>query len=177
MSLRHMEIMPLHHASSPGATRPRWKLWVFSALVLVLLVSSISTLTFTLLTLKTVSEPCGAKFGPLPAGWRMRSAQSPCVSQVADWKLKILERGLYLIFGQMVPNKTYRGHAPFEVQLRKNTDIMQALTNNATIQHLGGTYELHAGDILDLIFNCEDQVLMNNTYWGILLLANPDFIS
>ncbi|XP_066227624.1 tumor necrosis factor ligand superfamily member 18 isoform X1 [Saccopteryx leptura] len=177
MSLRHMEIMPLHHASPPGATKPRWKPWVFSALVLVLLVCSFSTVAFTLLPLKTVSEPCGAKFGPLPARWRMRPAQSPCVSQVADWRLKILEGGLYLIFGQVVPNKTFRGPAPFEVQLRKNKGIMQALTSNATIQHLGGTYELHAGDILDLIFNCEHQVLMNNTYWGILLLANPDFIS
>ncbi|XP_070252350.1 tumor necrosis factor ligand superfamily member 18 [Myotis yumanensis] len=177
MSLRHMENMPLHHASPPGAPRPCWKPWVFSALVIVLLVCSFSTVAFTLFPLKAVSEPCVAKFGPLPSRWQMASPKPPCVSQIADWELKILRDGLYSIYGEVAPNKTYKEPAPFEVRLRKNKGIIQVLTNNAIIQNVGGTYELHAGDIIDLIFNAEHQVLKNNTYWGVILLANPQFIS
>ncbi|XP_016076886.1 PREDICTED: tumor necrosis factor ligand superfamily member 18 isoform X2 [Miniopterus natalensis] len=177
MSLRHMENMPFHHASPPGAQRQCWKPWIFSALVLVLLVCSFSTVAFTLFPLKAVSEPCVAKFGPSPSKWQMSSPELPCVSQIADWELKILRDGLYSIYGQVAPNTTYEEKAPFEVRLRKNKDVIQALTNNAIIQNVGGTYELHAGDIIDLIFNAKHQVLKNNTYWGILLLANPQFIS
>lgn len=107
----------------------------------------------------------------------MASPKPFCVNQIADWKLKILQKGLYLIYGQVAPNTTYKEPAPFEVRLCKNEGIIQILTNNSTIQNVGGTYELHPGDTIDLIFNSEHQVLKNNTYWGILLLANPQFIS
>lgn len=40
-------------------------------------------------------------------------------------------------------------------------------------QNVGGAYEFHAGDVIDLIFNAEHQVLKNKTYWGILL-TNPN---
>ncbi|KAB0405005.1 hypothetical protein E2I00_009751, partial [Balaenoptera physalus] len=125
----------------------------------------------------TVSGPCIAKFGPLPSKWQMPSPEPSCVNKTADWRLKILQNGLYLIYGQVAPNTAYKGRAPFEVLLRKNEDPIQALTNNSTIQNVGGAYEFHAGDVIDLIFNAEHQVLKNNTYWGIFLLANPQFIS
>ncbi|KAK2507588.1 hypothetical protein MC885_007284 [Smutsia gigantea] len=123
------------------------------------------------------NKPCGAKFGPLPSKWQMTSPEPPCVNETADWKLKILQNGLYLIYGQVAPNTTYKEPAPFEVRLCKNKDVIQTLTNKSTIQNVGGTYELHAGDVIGLLFNYDHQVLKNNTYWGILLLANPKFIS
>ncbi|ELW70912.1 Tumor necrosis factor ligand superfamily member 18 [Tupaia chinensis] len=122
-------------------------------------------------------EPCVAKFGPLPSKWQIVSPDPPCVNETSDWKLKILQKGLYLIYGQVAPNVTYKGPAPFEVQLRRNNDIIQTLTNNSKIQNVGGTYELFTGDIIELLFNWEHQVLKNNTYWGIILLANPQFLS
>ncbi|TKC38508.1 hypothetical protein EI555_019084, partial [Monodon monoceros] len=114
--------------------------------------------------------------GPLPSKWQMPSPEPSCVNKTADWRLKILQNGLYLIYGQVAPNTAYKGRAPFEVLLRKNEDPIQALTNSSTIQNVGGAYEFHAGDVIDLIFNAEHQVLKNNTYWGIYLLANPQFI-
>lgn len=107
----------------------------------------------------------------------MVSLEPSCVKQVADWKLQILQNGLYSIYGQVAPNTTYKEAAPFDVRLRKNKDIIQNVKNNATIQNVGGIYELHEGDTIDLIFNVQYQVLKNNTYWGILLLANPPFIA
>lgn len=121
--------------------------------------------------------PCKFLIGPSPLRWQMASPEPPCVSQIADWQLKILQDGLYSIYGEVAPNKTYKEPAPYEVRLRKNKGIIQVLTNSATIQNVGGTYELHAGDIIDLIFNDGHQVLKNNTYWGVILLANPQFIS
>lgn len=121
--------------------------------------------------------PCKFLIGPSPLRWQMASPEPPCVSQIADWKLKILRDGLYSIYGEVAPNKTYKEPAPYEVRLRKNKGIIQVLTNSATIQNVGGTYELHAGDIIDLIFNDGHQVLKNITYWGVILLANPQFIS
>ncbi|KAF3823415.1 hypothetical protein GH733_010851 [Mirounga leonina] len=115
--------------------------------------------------------------GPFPLKWQMTCPKLPCVNKTADEKLEILQNGLYLIYGQVAPNTTYKEPAPFEVRLCKNEDIIQALTKNSKIQNVGGTYELHAGDILELIYNSEHQVLKNNTYWGILLLANPQYNS
>lgn len=107
----------------------------------------------------------------------MASPEPSCVKPIAEWKLKIRQDGLYAIYGQVAPNTTYKEPAPFEVRLRKNESIIQTLTNNAMIQNVGGTYELHAEDVIDLIFNSEYQVVKNNTYWGILMLATPHFIS
>ncbi|XP_059731555.1 tumor necrosis factor ligand superfamily member 18 isoform X2 [Bos taurus] len=157
MSLSHMENMPLSHSSLQGAQRPSWKQWLFYS--------------------TTAQGPCVAKFGPLPSKWQMPSPEPSCVNKTADWRLKILQNGLYLIYGQVAPNTAYKGRAPFEVQLRKNEDPIQALTNNSMIQNVGGAYEFHAGDVIDLIFNAEHQVLKNKTYWGIFLLTNPQFIS
>ncbi|XP_025856861.1 tumor necrosis factor ligand superfamily member 18 [Vulpes vulpes] len=178
MSLSHMEDMSLSHSSPQGTHRLSWKQWLlYSTTVTLLLICSFSTLILTFLPFKTASEPCVAKFGPLPSKWQITYPKLPCVNKTADEKLEILQNGLYLIYGQVAPNTAYKEPAPFEVRLYKNEDIIQALTNNSKIQNVGGTYELHAGDILDLIFNAEHQVLKNSTYWGILLLANPQFIS
>ncbi|KAF6076153.1 TNF superfamily member 18 [Phyllostomus discolor] len=176
MSLEHMENLPLHHAAPAGAQRPGWRPWVFSV-VIVLLVGFSSTVIFCLLPFKTAGKPCVAKFGPLPSKWQMVSLEPSCVKQVADWKLQVLQGGVYSIYGQVAPNTTYKEAAPFDVRLRKNKDIIQNVKNNAMIQSVGGIYELHEGDTIDLIFNVEYQVLKNNTYWGILLLANPQFIA
>lgn len=107
----------------------------------------------------------------------MASPEPSCMKKIADWKVEILRKGLYVIYGQVAPNTTYKEPAPFEVRLRKNESIIQTLTNNAAIQNIGGIYELHAGDVIDLIFNYEHQIIENNTYWGILMLATPHFIS
>ncbi|XP_039080792.1 tumor necrosis factor ligand superfamily member 18 isoform X1 [Hyaena hyaena] len=176
--LSHMEDMPLSHSGPQGTHRPPWKQWLlYSPIVILLFLCSFSTLILTFLPLKTASEPCIAKFGPFPSKWQMASPKLPCVNNTADWKLKILRNGLYLIYGQVAPNTTYKEQAPFEVRLYKNKDIIQTLTNNSTIQNIGGTYELDAGDMLHLRFNSDHQVLKNNTYWGLLLLTNPQFIS
>ncbi|ELK16269.1 tumor necrosis factor ligand superfamily member 18 [Pteropus alecto] len=173
MSLRHMENLPLHHPSPPGAQRLSWKRWLLYSLIAFLLFLYFSALLFTLLSSKTVNETCVAKFGPSPSKWQMASAKPSCVKKRADWKLEILEKGLYVIYGQVAPNTSYKEPAPFEVRLRKNENIIQTLTDNTKIQNVGGTYELHAGDVIDLIFNSEHQVLENSTYWGILMLATP----
>ncbi|XP_019502287.1 PREDICTED: tumor necrosis factor ligand superfamily member 18 [Hipposideros armiger] len=178
MSLRHMENMPFHHSSPPGAQRTSWKPWIFySTIVLFLLLCSLGTLVCTLLPFKTGNEHCAAKFGPLPSRWQMTPHEPPCVNQVADWKLEILHSGLYLTYVQVAPNTAYKEPAPFEVRLYKNEGILQTLTNNATIQNVGGIYEFHAGDIIDLLFNSENQVLKNNTYWGLYLIGTPQFVS
>ncbi|KAL2771287.1 tumor necrosis factor ligand superfamily member 18 [Daubentonia madagascariensis] len=177
MSLSHVENMPLSHSSPQGAQRSSWKVWLLWLTIVMMLLLCSFSIIFTFLPLKTANEPCVAKFGPLPSKWQMVSAEPPCVNKLSDWKLEILQNGLYLIYGQVAPNATYKGVAPFAVRLCKNEDMIETLTNNSYIQNVGGTYELHAGDIIDLIFNSEDQVLKNNTYWGIILLANPRFIS
>uniref|UniRef100_A0A4X1UGV8 Tumor necrosis factor ligand superfamily member 18 n=1 Tax=Sus scrofa TaxID=9823 RepID=A0A4X1UGV8_PIG len=196
MSLSHMENMPLSHSSPHAAQRPSWKQWLlYSTIVILLLLCSFSALILTFLPLKvrrqqylrllfivlhfalTSNRPCVAKFGPLPSKWQMPSPEPSCVNKTDDWRLKILQNGLYLIYGQVAPNTAYKGQAPFEVLLRRNEDPIQSLTNNSTVQNVGGAYEFHAGDVIDLIFNAEHQVLKNNTYWGIFLLANPQFIS
>ncbi|XP_023062799.1 tumor necrosis factor ligand superfamily member 18 [Piliocolobus tephrosceles] len=177
MCLSHLENMPLSHSRSQGAQRSSWKLWLFCSIAIFLFLCSFSWLTFIFLQLETAKEPCMAKFGPLPSKWQMASSEPPCVNKVSDWKLEILQNGLYLIYGQVAPNANYNDVAPFEVRLYKNKDMIQTLTNKSKIQNVGGTYELHVGDTIDLIFNSEYQVLKNNTYWGIILLANPQFIS
>ncbi|PNJ42745.1 tumor necrosis factor ligand superfamily member 18 [Pongo pygmaeus] len=176
MCLSHLENMPLSH-SRTRAQRSSWKLWLFCSIVMLLFLCSFSWLIFIFLQLETAKEPCMAKFGPLPSKWQMASSEPPCVNKVSDWKLEILQNGLYLIYGQVAPNANYNDVAPFEVRLYKNKDMIQTLTNKSKIQNVGGTYELHVGDTIDLIFNSEHQVLKNNTYWGIILLANPQFIS
>ncbi|KFO28494.1 Tumor necrosis factor ligand superfamily member 18, partial [Fukomys damarensis] len=125
----------------------------------------------------TAKESCMAKFGPLPSKWKMTSPEPPCMNKISDWELRILQNGLYLTYGQVAFDRTYKGAAPFEVWLRKNEEPIQILTNNSQIQTLGGIYDLHVGDTIDLTFNSEDQVLKNNTYWGILLIPNIQFIS
>ncbi|XP_050623959.1 tumor necrosis factor ligand superfamily member 18 [Macaca thibetana thibetana] len=177
MCLSHLENMPLSHSRTQGAQRSSWKLWLFCSIAIFLFLCSFSWLIFIFLQLETTKEPCMAKFGPLPSKWQMASSQPPCVNKVSDWKLEILQNGLYLIYGQVAPNANYNDVAPFEVRLYKNKDMIQTLTNKSKIQNVGGTYELHVGDTIDLIFNSEYQVLKNNTYWGIILLANPQFIS
>ncbi|XP_011817714.1 PREDICTED: tumor necrosis factor ligand superfamily member 18 [Colobus angolensis palliatus] len=177
MCLNHLENMPLSHSRTQGAQRSSWKLWLFCSIAIFLFLCSFSWLIFIFLQLETAKEPCMAKFGPLPSKWQMASSEPPCVSKVSDWKLEILQNGLYLIYGQVAPNANYNDVAPFEVRLYKNKDMIQTLTNKSKIQNVGGTYELHVGDTIDLIFNSEYQVLKNNTYWGIILLANPQFIS
>ncbi|XP_025259642.1 tumor necrosis factor ligand superfamily member 18 [Theropithecus gelada] len=177
MCLSHLENMPLSHSRTQGAQRSSWKLWFFCSIAIFLFLCSFSWLIFIFLQLEAAKEPCMAKFGPLPSKWQMASSQPPCVNKVSDWKLEILQNGLYLIYGQVAPNANYNDVAPFEVRLYKNKDMIQTLTNKSKIQNVGGTYELHVGDTIDLIFNSEYQVLKNNTYWGIILLANPQFIS
>ncbi|XP_011941301.1 PREDICTED: tumor necrosis factor ligand superfamily member 18 [Cercocebus atys] len=177
MCLSHLENMPLSHSRTQGAQRSSWKLWLFCSIAIFLFLCSFTWLIFIFLQLETAKEPCMAKFGPLPSKWQMASSQPPCVNKVSDWKLEILQNGLYLIYGQVAPNANYNDVAPFEVRLYKNKDMIQTLTNKSKIQNVGGTYELHVGDTIDLIFNSEYQVLKNNTYWGIILLANPQFIS
>ncbi|XP_003893628.1 tumor necrosis factor ligand superfamily member 18 [Papio anubis] len=177
MCLSHLENMPLSHSRTQGAQRSSWKLWLFCSIAIFLFLCSFSWLIFIFLQLEAAKEPCMAKFGPLPSKWQMASSQPPCVNKVSDWKLEILQNGLYLIYGQVAPNANYNDVAPFEVRLYKNKDMIQTLTNKSKIQNVGGTYELHVGDTIDLIFNSEYQVLKNNTYWGIILLANPQFIS
>ncbi|KAL4827698.1 hypothetical protein H8958_003325 [Nasalis larvatus] len=177
MCLSHLENMPLSHSRTQGTQRSSWKLWLFCSIAIFLFLCSFSWLIFIFLQLETAKEPCMAKFGPLPSKWQMASSEPPCVNKVSDWKLEILQNGLYLIYGQVAPNANYNDVAPFEVRLYKNKDMIQTLTNKSKIQNVGGTYELHVGDTIDLIFNSENQVLKNNTYWGIILLANPQFIS
>ncbi|XP_023447762.1 tumor necrosis factor ligand superfamily member 18 [Dasypus novemcinctus] len=177
ISLSHVENMPLNHSSPQGAQRWSWKPWLLSStIVILLLFCSCSVLIFTFLLLKNANEPCGAKFGPLPSKWQTTSSELTCVNKTSDWKLRILHSGVYLIYGQVAPNATYKETAPFEVRLSKNDDILQSLKDKSKVQNVGGTYELHAEDTIVLEFNSDYQVLENNTYWGILLLANPQFI-
>ncbi|XP_007525275.1 tumor necrosis factor ligand superfamily member 18 [Erinaceus europaeus] len=175
-NLNLMERMPLNLANPQEMQRPAWKQWFLHFLVIVLLLSStISACIFLLF--KTANKPCIAKFGPLPSKWQMTSPESPCVNKVADWELKILQNGLYLIYGQVAPNTTYKELAPFEVRLRKNQNIIQTVTDKSKIQYLGRPCELRAEDTIDLIFNSEHQIFKNNTYLGIYLIENLKFIS
>ncbi|XP_053462875.1 tumor necrosis factor ligand superfamily member 18 [Nycticebus coucang] len=176
MSLNHMENMPLNNSSLQGAQRSSWKPWII-CMPAVLILSLCFIIIPIFYSFQTATEPCLAKFGPLPSTWQMTPREPPCVNSLPDWKLEILQNGLYLIYGQVAPSTTYKGVAPFAMQLRKNEAMIQTLTYNSTIHNVGGTYEFHAGDIIDLIFNDEHQVLKNNTYWGIVLLANLRFIS
>ncbi|KAG8515763.1 Tumor necrosis factor ligand superfamily member 18, partial [Galemys pyrenaicus] len=126
---------------------------------------------------KTASEPCGAKFGPLPSKWQMTSLESRCVVKIADRKLKILQGGSYQINAQVAPNTTYQEIAPFEVQLLKNKDILQTVTDKSKVQYVGMHCELHAEDTIELIFNGKHQVLENNTYLEVFGIGNITWIS
>ncbi|XP_069850199.1 tumor necrosis factor ligand superfamily member 18 [Dipodomys merriami] len=105
----------------------------------------------------------------------MTSPEPPCVTVMSGMKLKVLQNGVYLIFGRVVLDRAYEGLAPFAVQLRKNGDILETLTSNSQVQTLNEIHELHAGDIIHLLFNSEDQILKNDTYWGVLLEARLPF--
>ncbi|KAM4812173.1 tumor necrosis factor ligand superfamily member 18 [Urocitellus parryii] len=182
--LSHMENMPLSYPGPQGAQRWSYKRWLLCSAIL-LTVCSFSALILPFLPLKWVAksnqqaatDSCQAKFGPLPSKWQMVPPEPSCMNKTSDWKLTVLKNGLYLIYGQVVFDTTYKGVAPFEVQLRKNKDAIQTLTNNFKIQTVGGIYELHTGDTVGLIFNSEDQILKSNTYWGIVLVANLQFNS
>ncbi|XP_007945323.1 tumor necrosis factor ligand superfamily member 18 [Orycteropus afer afer] len=178
MSFSHLENMPSNHSNPQGAQRSSWKLCLVCSTVTFILLCLFIILIFVFLPLKIAKEPCIAKFGPLPSEWQTTSSEPLCVEvdDISVWKLKILRSGLYVIYSQVAPNTTYKELAPFEVQLRKNNVTIQTVTDNSKTQNVGGTYELHAGDTIGLRFNHEYQVLKNNTYWGILLLANPQFI-
>ncbi|XP_045154171.1 tumor necrosis factor ligand superfamily member 18 isoform X2 [Echinops telfairi] len=148
-------------------------------LVLCLCISI--TLIFIFFTLKTANKPCIAKFGPLRSEWKITPSVPLCVELEMngsdDWKVKIHQSGFYIIYSLVVPNTTYKGTAPFEVQLLKNNFIIQTLNDNSTAQNVGGTYELRAGDTIALRFNHKYQVIESDTHWGIIWLANPHFIS
>ncbi|KAM4860746.1 tumor necrosis factor ligand superfamily member 18 [Thomomys bottae] len=123
-----------------------------------------------------VKESCVAKFGPFPEKWQMTSPEPPCVNMTSDGKLKVLQNGLYLIFGRVAFDTAYEGFVPLAVQLRKNEDILKTLISTSQIQMLSEIHELHTGDTIQLLFNSEDQVLKNDTYWGVLLEAHLPFI-
>ncbi|XP_006892747.1 PREDICTED: tumor necrosis factor ligand superfamily member 18 [Elephantulus edwardii] len=175
MNLSHMETIAINHSNPQGAQRSSWKLRLFFSTILFLLLCLFSLLLFLFLSLK--NEPCGAKFGPLPARWKTTLSEPHCVAVEEDWKLTILKDGLYIIYSHVVPNTTYNESAPFDVRLYKNESTIQNTTDNSKIQNMGGTYELHPGDIISLRFNYNYQVLKNDTYLGIIFLASPPFIS
>lgn len=52
MSLRHMENLPLHHSSPPGAQRQSWKRWLLYLFIAFLAFLYFSALLFTLLSSK-----------------------------------------------------------------------------------------------------------------------------
>ncbi|XP_048213775.1 tumor necrosis factor ligand superfamily member 18 [Perognathus longimembris pacificus] len=176
MSLSHMESMPLSQSDRQGAQRSSWKPWLICSAIILLLLCSFSQAIVLFLPQQTAKEACVAKFGPFPAKWRMTSPEPPCVNKTSDGKLKVLQNGLYLIFGRVAFDTTYQGSVPLAIQLRRNEDILETLTSNSQIQILTETHELHAGDTIDLIFNSEDQVLKNDTYWGVLLEARLPFV-
>ncbi|KAI5179973.1 Tumor Necrosis Factor Ligand Superfamily Member 18 [Manis pentadactyla] len=114
------------------------------------------TLIVTFLPFKVANEPCGAKFGPLPSKWQMTSPKPPCVNETADWKLKILQNGLYLIYGQVAPNTTYKEPAPFEIfikyhagNLREKLRELQRSGNWAgrNLQSEGNTSDVNEAEI------------------------------
>lgn len=107
----------------------------------------------------------------------MSSSQSPCVNYTADWKLRILQDGLYLVYAQVAPNETFQDLAPYEVRLLKNQDIIQVIKDKSKTEYVGKFFELHAEDTINLIFNSEHQVLKNNTFLGIVLIDNLKFNS
>ncbi|XP_037363898.1 tumor necrosis factor ligand superfamily member 18, partial [Talpa occidentalis] len=177
-SLSLMENMPFNHANPQGTQRPSRRQWLlYSTIVILLLFCSLSALILTFLPRKTACEPCRAQTGPLASKWQMTSPESPCVDKIADWKLRILQKGYYIIYGQVAPNTTYQEKARFAVQLLKNKDIIQTVTDKSKIQYLGRPCKLHAEDTIELIFNGEHQVLENNTYLAVVLIENIKLIS
>ncbi|XP_075396594.1 tumor necrosis factor ligand superfamily member 18 isoform X2 [Tenrec ecaudatus] len=182
MSLSHLETMSSDHPSPHKARRAPWNPWIPYVTMLLVLGLCISImLIFTVTTVKTANVPCIAKFGPLRSEWKITPSGPLCVELEThgsdDWKVKIHQSGFYIIYSLVVPNTTYKGTAPFEVQLLKNNVVIQALKDNSTAQNVGGAYELHAGDSIALRFNHKYQVIETDTHWGVIWLANPHFIS
>ncbi|XP_006867158.1 PREDICTED: tumor necrosis factor ligand superfamily member 18-like [Chrysochloris asiatica] len=193
MSLSHLENMPLNESSPQGATRSSWKLYfLYATIIFQLLCFCIIALLFFLpskefpIELQPKFRPrergcmLGMELRPLHPNWQTTSFEPRCmeldVSEKSEWKVKLFQSGVFVIYSHMVPNSTYNETAPFEVQLRKNSITIQTLTDKSKIQNVGGIYELHAADIITLRVNHKYQVLENETYWGILLLAQPGFI-
>ncbi|KAM6217267.1 tumor necrosis factor ligand superfamily member 18 [Rhynchocyon petersi] len=174
MNLSHMENMALNHSNPQGALRSSWKLRLFFPTILILLPSLFIVPFFLFLSPKT--DICLAKFGPLPTKWKTQLSEPHCMDVKADWELKILKSGLFAIHSHVVPNTTYKEQAPFLVQLYKNDIPIISARNNSETLHLGGIYELHAGDIIALKFNHDYQVLKNDTYLLSLLLESSLFI-
>lgn len=127
--------------------------------------------------LKAARQPCVAKFGPSPSKWKMSSCDSPCMNYTEDWTLRILRDGLYLVYGQVAPNTTDQGLAPYEVRLLRNRDIIQVITDKSRMEYVGRAFELRAEDTISLIFNSEHQVVKNRTYLGIYLVDQLKFTS
>ncbi|XP_052057217.1 tumor necrosis factor ligand superfamily member 18 [Apodemus sylvaticus] len=173
-----MEEMPLSESSPRGAERFRrpWLLWLVA--LLLMLLCSLGTVIYTSLKPAAI-EPCMVKCELLSSKWQMTSPEPHCVNMTSDRMLKILQNGMYLFYGEVVPvAKEYReGNAPFLVQIVKNKNVLQILTNDFQILHIGGIYELHAGDTIELMFNLEEHIQKNKTYWGIILMPNLPFIS
>ncbi|XP_034369204.2 tumor necrosis factor ligand superfamily member 18 [Arvicanthis niloticus] len=173
-----MEEMPLSESSPRGAERFR-KPWLLCIVALLLMLfCALGTLIYTSLK-PTTKDTCMVKFELLSSKWQMTSPEPHCVNMTSDGKLKILQSGVYLIYGQVIPvdKKYIQNRAPFVVQIVKKNDVLQTLTNDFQILPIGGIYELHAGDTLYLMFNSEDHIQKNNTYWGIILMPDLSFIS
>ncbi|XP_021054774.1 tumor necrosis factor ligand superfamily member 18 isoform X2 [Mus pahari] len=136
-------------------------------------------LYFTQGKVPTAKKSCMVNFELSSSKWQMTSPEPHCVNTISDGKLKILQSGRYLIYGQVVPvdKKHIKDKAPFVVQIVKNNDVLQKLMNDFQILPIGGVYELHAGDNIHLMFNSKGHIQKNNTYWGIILMPDLPFIS
>ncbi|EDM09414.1 rCG46159 [Rattus norvegicus] len=173
-----MEEMPLSESSPRGTERLR-KPWLFCIVALLLMLfCTLGTLIYTSLK-PTAKEPCMVKFELLSSKWQMTAPEPHCVNMTSDGMLEILQNGVYLIYGQVIPvDKEYiKDNAPFVVQIVKKNHALQTLTNDFKILPIGGIYELNAGDTIYLEFNSEDHIQKSNTYWGIILMPDLSFIS
>ncbi|XP_028616963.1 tumor necrosis factor ligand superfamily member 18 [Grammomys surdaster] len=174
-----MEEMPLSQSSPRGAKRFRKPWFLCIVALLLMLFCALGTLIYTSLK-PTAKDLCMVKFELLSSKWQMTSPEPHCVNMTSDGMLKILQKGVYLIYGQVIPvDKRYlrNNPAPFVVQILKNNDVLQTLMNDFQILPIGGIYELHAGDTIHLLFNSKDHIQKNNTYWGIILMPDLSFIS
>ncbi|XP_031242860.1 LOW QUALITY PROTEIN: tumor necrosis factor ligand superfamily member 18 [Mastomys coucha] len=176
MSSSLMEEMPLSESNPRGAERGR-KPWLLCIVALLLMLfCTLGTLIFTSLK-PTAKQPCMVKFELLSSKWQMTSPEPHCVNMTSNGMVKILRKGVYLIYGQVTPvdKKYIKDYAPFVVQIFKNNDVLQTLTNDFQLLPIGGIYELHAGDKIHLMFNSKDHIQKNNTYWGIILMPDLSF--
>ncbi|XP_074076470.1 tumor necrosis factor ligand superfamily member 18 [Macrotis lagotis] len=165
------------------SVKPFKKLWAILPSVLILATSAF--LVYYNLSLKPQApqlcwnqaslKPEIQEADPLKINaWRWLKTSTLCMNETENQKLRILQKGLYLVFGEM--KRKMKDKAPFATRLMKGEHVLNQKQSEDNIIKLLEIYQFNEGDeiSLDLNDNNFDHMEKDSTetYWGILHMVS-----